>query len=352
VQEKRVIATTPWELPSRVLITGGTGFVGTYLARALLASGRSVTALALEDFNAESLFVLGDLARQVQVVRGDIRDTEAMRKLAAELRPDAIIHTAALVGLEPSLENPTLAYNININGSIALLEAARLAGVKKFIYASSNAVYHLKEYDPIDERHPITSLSVGNPAGHYGTSKMAAEQIGLAYATFHGLDFIALRISAIYGLGMRGAIYIKTMVEAAVDGQPLVLQGGPMKRDYTSIADTVSGIMQALDRDTRTIEQRVFNMSSGRAVTVRELAEVVCRHVPQATITVGDELTEPERVNIGQRGALSSEAATKFLGFTPVQDISAGVGIYITSLREFRRFGLTSQDAERPSILL
>ncbi len=326
-----------WRVPSNVLVTGATGFVGTYLCRALAATGRNVTALALDTFSPESLFVLGDLAKKVKLVQVDLCDHGATRNLVEAVQPDAIIHTAAAVGLESSFEDPAFVYNVNINGTVGLLEAARKTRVRKFIYISSNSVYHLKKYEPIDELHPITSVSVGNPAAHYGASKMAAEQIGLVYATYHALDLIAVRIASVYGFGMHAPIYIKPMVEAAVAGEALVLQGGPMKRDYTYILDATAGIIGALDKDTRSIGQRVFNMSSGRTVTANELAAVVRGLVPSANIVITDELTEIEQRNILQRAPLSSEPAKKELGYDPRFTIETGVADYIEKLRMYRQ---------------
>src|SRR5215204_1791924 len=116
------------------------------------------------------------------------------------------------------------------------------------------------------EADPPFSVRDGNPAGHYGTSKMAGEAIGLAYASFQDVDFISLRVTAIYGFGMRSPMYIKPMVENAVRGVPTrFATGGPMKRDYTHVLDCCEAIMRALDAPRWAEgEQRILNVAAGR----------------------------------------------------------------------------------------
>ena len=120
--------------------------------------------------------------------------------------------------------------------------------MRKLVAISSNAAYHKGAGERLVETDPPFSVTDGNPAGHYGTSKMAGEAIGLAYASFQEVDFIALRVTAIYGFGMRSPMYIKPMVENAVRGLPTrFATGGPMKRDYTHVRDCCDAIVLALN---------------------------------------------------------------------------------------------------------
>ena len=152
-----------------------------------------------------------------------------------------------MVGLEPSLEQPIATYQTNIMGLVNVCEVARQLQMRRVVFVSSNAAYHKGSGAALVETDPAFSIRDGNPAGHYGTSKMAGEAIGLAYASFQNVDFLALRITAIYGFGMRSPMYIKPMVENSVLGRPTrFATGGRMKRDYTHVLDCSDGIVAAL----------------------------------------------------------------------------------------------------------
>ena len=207
-----------------------------------------------------------------------------------------MVHAAGLVGLEPSLAQPLATYQTNIMGLVHACEVARQLGMRKLVAISSNAAYHKGAGDKLVETDPPFSVTDGNPAGHYGTSKMAGEAIGMAYASFQEVDFISLRVTAIYGFGMRSPMYIKPMVENAVRGLPTrFATGGPMKRDYTHVRDCCDAIVLALNAPRNEPgAQRVLNVSAGQAHTAAEVAEIVRKVVPGADIEIGDTLTPLE----------------------------------------------------------
>src|SRR6185312_9208615 len=164
--------------------------------------------------------------------------------LFQEHKADALVHTPGFGGHENSVKEPGKTYAINVGGTVNTLEGARKAGVPKAVIVSSNAAYHRKAHAPFDEKHPITSIYEGNPNAHYGTSKMASEQISLAYRTFHGMDVTAARVTAVYGFRMRGSLYVKPMVEGALQGEKVVLPTGrAVERDYTYVEDSAAGIV-------------------------------------------------------------------------------------------------------------
>ena len=228
-----------WSKPKTVLVTGGTGFVGTYVCRLLAQQGQSAIAVGIEPFSEEAQFVLGEAAVTTRFVRGDVLDAAGLDVICAQYAPDAIVHAAGLVGHDTSLADPAKTYAVNVGGTVNVFEAARRAKIAKVLLISSNAAYHRKERDAFDETHPTTSLYSGNPNAHYGASKMAAEQVALAYHTFHGIDALAIRITSVYGFGMKpGQMQLKQIVEGAANGQAVkIASGGHVVRDYTYVED-------------------------------------------------------------------------------------------------------------------
>jgi UDP-glucose 4-epimerase len=239
-----------------------------------------------------------------------------------------------MVGLDLSLAQPTATYQTNVMGFVNVCEAARQFGVRRLVLVSSNAAYHGARGDHLVEADPVFSIERGNPAGHYGTSKMMQEAVALAYHSFHGLEVLILRVTAIYGFGMRSPMYIKPMVENAVRGRPTrFASGGPMKRDYTYVLDCVEGVKCALGAPAD-IGQRVLNMSAGRAVTAAEVAAIVRRTIPGADIEIGDSLSPLEAENVKMRASLDVSAAHSMLGWSPAWSIEAGIADYARRLRQ------------------
>jgi len=187
----------------------------------------------------------------------------------------------------------------------------------------------------LTETDPAFSIQVGNPAGHYGTSKMAGEAVGLAYASFQGVDLLALRITAIYGFGMRSPMYIKPMVENSVLGRPTRFEtGGRMKRDYTHVLDCADGIVTALQAPRwKDGEQRVINVASGHARTAAEVAQIVRDIIPGADIAIGDDLTPLEEQNVKMRASLDIVSAKRLLNWSPKWPLEAGIAEYAETFR-------------------
>jgi UDP-glucose 4-epimerase len=168
---------------------------------------------------------------------------------------------------------------------------------------------------------------------------MASEAIGMAYASFQDVDFLSLRITAIYGFGMRSPMYIKPMVENAVMGQPTrFATGGPMKRDYTHVFDCCDAIVRACEAPRLNAgEQRVLNVAAGKAHTAAEVAEIVRRIVPGADIEIGDTLTPLEQQNVKMRAPLDVAAARRVLGWSPQWPLLEGIRQYAERFRAYAR---------------
>lgn len=329
---------TAWSKPKTVLVTGGTGFVGTYVCRLVAVQGRVAIAAGIEPFTAEGLFALGPAGRSVRFIPGDVRDLSALVAICNTHKPDAIVHAAGLLGHDNSLKNPVQTYAVNVGGTVNILEAARICGVPKVLYISSNAAYHRKERDVFDESHPTTSLSSGNPNAHYGASKMAAEQVALAYHTFHGIDAVVIRITSVYGFGMKsGQMQLKQIVEGAVDGAPVTIaSGGRVVRDYTYVEDAAQGIVDILDFDTRDLPQRVYNIARGELTSTFDIVDAARAAVPGARIDIADKMTEFETATLRQRAPLDSARAAKVFGYKSRYPLRQGIKAYVDLYAAFR----------------
>jgi UDP-glucose 4-epimerase len=312
-----------------VLVTGASGFLGSYVMAAL---GDRAHGFDVAPPGWEACVVAPGLAANLSI--GQVTDAARLAKMFSTGGINAVVHTAGLVGLEASLRHPASFYETNVMGFVQICEAARLACVKRLVLVSSNAAYHAPSGPRLVETDPVFSIERGNPAGHYGTTKMMQEAIGLAYASFHGLDVIVLRVTAIYGFGMRSPMYIKPMVEDAVAGRPTRLaEGGPMKRDYTYVLDCAEAVLAALAAPAERSGPRVLNISAGQAVTAGEVAQIVRDVLPGADIEIGDTLSPLEAENNRMRASLDISAAQSVLGWTPAWPLPRGIADYAQRLR-------------------
>jgi len=316
-----------------VLVTGGAGFLGSYIVAALASSGHEAFAYDIAPPGPDALKVAPALASRIRI--GQIGDLARLFDVCASERIETIVHSAGIVGLETSLQQPLATYQTNVMGMVNVCEVARQTRMRRVVFMSSNAAYHKGPNDRLYETDPAFSPSNGNPAGHYGTSKMASEAIGLAYASFQDLDFLSLRITAIYGFGMRSPMYIKPMVENAVLGRPTRFEtGGPMKRDYTHVLDCGEAVVAALGAPRWTAgEQRVLNIAAGQARTASEVAQAVRNVLPGADIEIGDRLTPLEEENVKMRAPLDIGAAKRLLNWSPKWSLEAGIAEYAESFR-------------------
>lgn len=316
-----------------VLVTGGAGFLGGYVMAALRRQGHQAFAYDIAPPGAETLVISPDIAARFRA--GQINDIARLVDVCRTEKIDAIVHTAAIVGLEVSLQQPVATYQTNLMGLVNVCEVARQLRMRRVVLVSSNAAYHKGSGSSLVESDPAFSIHDGNPAGHYGTSKMAAEAIGLAYASFQELDFLSLRVTAIYGFGMRSPMYIKPMVENAVLGRPTrFASGGRMKRDYTHALDCADGIVAALQAPRWTAgEQRVINIACGKARTAAEVAGIVRDAIPGADIEIGDALTPLEEQNVKMRASLDVSAAKRLLDWSPKWPLEAGISEYAETFR-------------------
>jgi len=303
-----------------VLVTGGTGFIGGHVLRGLLRQGHQVVALDSSP-GTESL---ADIADKINVVQAEVQDLAIIIDVIKKFGITHIVHTASLLTAS-SQRRPLAALNINVLGTVNVLEAARLMGVVQVTYMSSTAVYgYTEEGKVIDEEHPL------RPATLYGATKLLCEHYGLAYNVDHGMGFMALRFPIVYGPGQsqRGFSSFKEVVEKPLLGLPAKVPiGGDQKFDAVYVKDVADAIISAcFANKTR---HRIFNIGAGVTHSLRDVAKVVSTVVPGAVIEIGPGFDAAEPV----RGPLNIKRARDELGYEPKFDLEGGVRDYIRTFK-------------------
>lgn len=321
----------------RTLVTGGAGFVGSYVCRALAKSGREVCAFDIRPFSPEGHFVLGDMASRVRHEQGSVDDEARLFDAIAEFEPTEIVHMAMILDPGMLARNRTTGFRVNVGGTINVLEAMRLFGVKKLVNFSSIGVLPGKLYEPIDASHPLVLPRSGPGSDFYGAAKGASELFCFAYHQALGIDFRTIRPSAVYGLGMTNYPGpIKTMVEGAVRGEQLRFKtGGNFPRDYTHASDIAGLVLAVLSAPEES--DRIFYGATGEPlVTTTEVARILMEVVPGADIKIGARLADSEKAVVALRGQLSIENARRQLRWRPkYRRVKDGIAEYAASYRAF-----------------
>lgn len=321
-----------------VLVTGGSGFIGSYVLRLLAERGDNVINFDTRTPGPEAAWWLKRVADRIQFVQGSIDDWASIVAAVKEHQPEAILHIAAVVNPVLLSQQPRLALNVNLGGTFNLLEVARLFDIKRVVYFSSIGVLPAIQYEPVDANHPVLLATEGPGASFYGAAKAAGEAFCWAYRQSFGLDFIILRPSAVYGFGMQWPLFVKPMVENAVQGLPTRFeQGREFPRDYTHAADVAQLALKALDIPAEKVRERVFYAATGRPlVTAGQVAEIVKGVIPSADIEIGPGLSDADLIEIRYRGVLSIQNAQEQLGYQPrFADIRVGVADYIETYRRY-----------------
>jgi UDP-glucose 4-epimerase len=250
----------------KALVTGGAGFIGSHLVDALVAEGHEVHVV--DDLSTGRLANLElALEQGAELHKEDITDAAWMRDLAAIIRPDVVFHLAAQRDVRHSVDDPAFDAGINVAGTAAVLDAARRAGARRLVLASSAAVYGVPDEIPTREG------CLAAPISPYGASKAAAETYLALFTRLYGLSSVALRMANVYGPrqdpeGEAGVVAI--FAAAAAVGSPAVVFGdGLQTRDYVHVDDAVAAFLAAAESPAA----GALNISSGRETPVREIAE-------------------------------------------------------------------------------
>jgi UDP-glucuronate 4-epimerase len=311
-----------------ILITGGAGFIGSHITERLLERRHSVTVLDNFDPFYDPRIKRDNLAVAEQydgfsLAPGDIRDAARVEALFARDRFDAVIHLAGLAGVRQSIEHPLEFNDVNVAGTLVLLEAARKFGQPRFILASTSSVYGLSPALPYREDDPLLF-----PVSPYGASKIACEKYGHIYHSVHGLQVIALRFFTAYGPRQRPDMAIHRFARAILGGEELALYGdGGTSRDYTYIDDIVQGVLAALY-----CRQRYDVINLGNSETTSLLALV---HMLEAACGKEARLSfQKEQPGDPPHTCAEISHAVEVLGYDPQTPLAAGLAKFVQWLTE------------------
>jgi UDP-glucose 4-epimerase len=318
---------------TQVLVTGGAGFIGAHLVRALLARGALVrvldnfvagttanlalaTGMPLEEVHGAMAAgtTPARLGERCQVWAADIRDPAAAAAACAGV--EVIFHQAALRSVPRSLLDPAGTHEVNATGTVALLEAARAAGVRRFVFASSSSVYG-------DTEVPQHEGQVPHPKSPYAAAKLAAEGYCQAYNRSFGLSVVALRYFNVFGPwqdpGSEYAAVIPKFIRLAMRGDPLPVHGdGLQSRDFTYVENVVDANLLAADADAA---GAVLNAGAGDRHTLLDLIEQVGRILGRSPQIVH----EPPRAGDMRHTQADISLASRVLGYAPRVDFATGL---------------------------
>ncbi|MDR7544439.1 MAG: NAD-dependent epimerase/dehydratase family protein [Armatimonadota bacterium] len=311
----------------RVLVTGGAGFIGSHLVERLLAEGHTVVCLDnFDDFYSPDLKRL-NLTRvashpRFRLVEGDILDRPVVEQACADA-PDVVIHLAARAGVRTSIVQPDLYARVNVQGTIAVLEACRRQGVEHVVFGSSSSVYGRQDAHPWAE-----DGTAPRPASPYGWSKLAGEQYCRMFHDLCGVPVTCLRFFTVYGPRQRPDMAIHRFARCMASGEPVPVYGdGQAVRDYTFVDDVVDGILRALAHPGG---YRVYNLGSGRPVALCDLIGMLGRAMG-VTWTV--RWLPPQPGDVPATHA-AIERARSELGYEPRTTLEHGLASFVRWFRE------------------
>lgn len=317
---------------STVLVTGGLGAIGAWVTRELVEQGTRVVTYSRHIDTT----LVKDIVDKIDCVVGDILSFPQLIQAIKNHEVERIIHLSAL--MPPAVEaDPYMGYKINAEGSLNVLEAARVMGVKRVVATSSKGVYDVTKgeyghpaYKPMDEDYPK------NPNSVYGTAKLFTEYAGLDYNRIYGLDFVALRFPSPYGIGRQarhGIVAITSkIIESAMLGKPLAIpQGAEQKDDFIYHRDIARGVALACFADN--LEHRIFNIGTGIGETLTHMIDILKNILGEVPITIGPGLNFLARAATVRYSVFNIDRARRELGFSPQYDLEAGVRDYIETMR-------------------
>ena len=317
-----------------ILITGGAGFIGSHLVDHLLLEGDWAVTV-VDDFND---FYAPNIKRNnvrahkqnpaYKLIEADIRDQAALTNVFDSSQFDAIVHLAARAGVRPSLKDPQLYCETNIDGTLNLLEEARKHAVKQFVFGSSSSVYGINAKVPFSEDDPIRQ-----PISPYAATKGAGELLCHTYSHLYDLRSVCLRFFTVYGARQRPDLAIHKFASLISQGKPIPVFGdGKSRRDYTYIDDIIGGVRAAIDYDQTNYE--VINLGESRTVELTELISLLEQELGKKAII---DSQAPQPGDVPQTFA-DITRARQLLGYNPQTPIEEGI----------RKFVEWFQAAEQP----
>ena len=328
-------------MKKHILVTGGAGFIGSHLVERLLSEGDWHVSV-VDNFND---FYSPDVKRanvepflanpQFSLYEADIRDADFLREIFAENEFDTIAHLAARAGVRPSLEQPKLYAETNINGTLNLLESAREFDVRQFVFGSSSSVYGINCKVPFAEDDPIRQ-----PISPYAATKAAGELLCHTYSHLYDIRTVCLRFFTVYGARQRPDLAIHKFSRLIWEDKPVPLFGdGTTRRDYTYIDDIIGGVRAAIDyRETM---HEVFNLGESQTVELKYLIELIEKNLDKKA-SIDRKPMQPG--DVPQTFADISKSRA-LLNYNPQTKIEEGIKKFTDWFRETRQAVETQEKA-------
>ncbi len=313
-----------------ILITGGAGFIGSHLVDRLLSEGEWRVSVVddLNDFYDPAIKRANASPHEknsnYQLFKADIRDQAALRNIFAGNGFDCLVHLAARAGVRPSLDQPRLYAETNINGTLNLLELAREHGLKQFVFGSSSSVYGINAKLPFGEDDPIRQ-----PISPYAATKAAGELLCHTYTHLYGIRCVCLRFFTVYGPRQRPDLAIHKFARLISEGKPIPVFGdGTTRRDYTFIDDIIAGVRAAIDYSKTDYE--VINLGESRTVELRELISLLEKELGK-TAQIDRQPLQPGDV---PQTFADIAKARRLLGYNPQTQIEEGIHTFVRWFQE------------------
>jgi UDP-glucuronate 4-epimerase len=310
----------------RIMVTGAAGFIGSHLSERLLGEGRSVVGVDSFDDFYDPRVKRRNISRCMEdenfrLFEEDIRDAEAMNDAMGD-GVEAIVHLAARAGVRPSIAEPALYADVNIGGTVVMLEAARKHKVGKFIFGSSSSVYGNNRKVPFAEED-----NVDFPISPYAATKKAGELICHTYHHLYGIGMTCLRFFTVYGPRQRPDLAIHKFARLIEESKAVPIYGdGTMERDFTYIDDIVNGVVAAIDRCEG---YHIYNLGESRPISVNDLVE----RIEEALSKKAEREHLPLQPGDVERTYADVTRAVEELGYEPRTTIEEGLGRFVEWLR-------------------
>jgi len=311
----------------KIIVTGAAGFIGSHLTERLLDESHFIIGIDnFDDFynpQIKRLNISSSLKNEnFKLFEADIRDSEACDKIITD-DVYAIVHLAAKAGVRPSIEQPALYTDVNISGTLVLLEAAKKRNVKKFIFASSSSIYGNNKKIPFSEDDPVD-----HPISPYAATKKACELICHTYHHLYGIDVTSLRYFTVYGPRQRPDLAIHKFAAFIEKEKPIPIYGdGSMMRDFTYIDDIIDGTVSAIEQCDG---YHLYNLGESRTISVNDLVTELEKALGKKA---KKELLPPQPGDVEKTCADVTRAINE-LGYNPSTDLQTGLKKFVTWLRD------------------
>jgi NAD dependent epimerase/dehydratase len=309
----------------RVLVTGAGGFIGSHLVERLVDAGATARALVRYTSSGTWGWLDGSPVKaDVDVLAGDICDREILARAMRGV--DTVFHLAALIGIPYSYDAPASYVRTNVEGTLAVLQTAMAAGVRRVVHTSTSEVYGSAIRVPIDERHPLQTQSP------YAASKASADLMALSFHRAFGAEVVTVRPFNTYGPRQSARAVIPTIITQALGGSAIRLGNLSPTRDFTYVRDTVEGFVCAAEATD--VAGRTFNLGTGREISIGDLARTIQSLLGTDLPVMTDDARERPATSEVDRLCADASAARAALGWTPKHDLADGLTQTISWLKD------------------